>query len=280
MSIKPIDNRSLRLLRGLLLLVLLAGGVRPAIAWDNEGHQIIGILGSRFLTPAAKREVDRLLEGRSLAEIAPQPDVWRRDQPHTAIWHFVEIPLAASGYDQVRDCAPQESEVGKGCAVAAIEHFRAELANPQASRENRVRALIFLVHLVGDIHQPLHSADNDDRGGNMVRLTFFGDPTSLHAVWDAGMIARSGLSAAVYADSILSKHPEIPASEGTIVDWVNASHALARKVYPGETTLGDRYYFEQRERVERQLLLAGVHLAALLNDTLAHEEGKIPGRSG
>lgn len=271
MSIKPTNSCGTRLLRVILLLMLLAGGVRPLIAWSNEGHQIIGIIGSKLLTAGAKREVDRLLDGKSLAEVAPLPDLWRRDQPLSASWHFVEIPIIAPGYNQERDCALQESEVGRACAVAAIEHFRVELANRQKSQATRVRALIFLVHLVGDVHQPLHCSDNGDRGGNMIRPTFFGEPTSLHAIWDAGIIEHAKLSATAYAESILSKYPEMPKSEGTVVDWVNASHELAMRVYTGERTLGDRYYGEQRELVERQILLAGVHLAALLNETLGRE---------
>lgn len=268
MSIKPINSRGPRLLQGLVVLALLAGTARPAYTWGSEGHHIIGVLSSKLLTAKTRAEVDQLLGGKSLAEVGPLPDEWRRDQPLSAGWHFVLIPRLETSYDQERDCAPQRSEVGRDCAVAAIEHFRAELANPQAPREVRARALIFLVHLVGDIHQPLHCVGSEDRGGNTVRVTFYDEPTSLHAIWDSGIILRARLSADAYAASIVAHFPQQPAADGTVVDWVNACHALAGHAYTSEGKLGDSYYQERRELVDRQLLLAGVRLAALLNDTL------------
>jgi hypothetical protein len=114
-------------------------------------------------------------------------DEIRPQHPETRRWHFVSIPVhptdgESSGYDAARDCPQRE------CVVAKIEEFERVLGDPQASERQRLEALKYVVHFIGDVHQPLHASNNDDRGGNDVALTFLEQQTNLHAVWDSGII--------------------------------------------------------------------------------------------
>ncbi|MEO8035411.1 MAG: S1/P1 nuclease, partial [Acidobacteriota bacterium] len=146
-------------------------------AWGHEGHQIVATVAAHRLNAAAAAEVGVLLDGQSLADVAALPDTWRSNEPETSNWHFVNIPKDDTAYDEARDCPPQASEVGRDCAVAAIEHFTSVVSDATAPKATRARALTFLVHFVGDIHQPLHSANNNDLGGNKVPVTWFGAAT-------------------------------------------------------------------------------------------------------
>lgn len=169
-----------------------------AHAWGDVGHLVIGYLAVAELSPRAEREVRQLLGRQSLAHASLWADEVRAERPETAPLHFVNIPWTATAYDARRDCARGR------CVVAAIERYRGVLAARGASRGERVEALKFVAHLVGDVHQPLHCVTNNDRGGNCVPVTFFGrapvlrrEPDggaswtpNLHAVWDTDLVAR------------------------------------------------------------------------------------------
>ena len=170
-------------------VVLVASNV-SALAWGYEGHRIIAEIAEQFLEPETAHRVRDLLaiENRTtLAEVSTWADEIRPQHPETRRWHFVSIPIhpnagESSGYDAVRDCPQQE------CVVAKIEEFERVLADPQASQRQRLEALKYVVHFIGDVHQPLHAANNDDRGGNDVAVTFMGHQTNLHAVWNSAII--------------------------------------------------------------------------------------------
>jgi hypothetical protein len=161
----------------------------PALAWWDAGHQIVANIAERRLTPAAKRETNELLaleHQRHLSSIASWADDIRRDRHETASWHFVDIPLDASRYDPARDCKDGD------CVVVQIVRFAHVLADPHAKPRARLEALKFVVHFVGDIHQPLHCENHGDHGGNDVHVGWFGKPTNLHAVWDGSIIEKMG----------------------------------------------------------------------------------------
>ncbi len=187
----------------LLALVLVTPG--PAIGWGLEGHAVVAEFATMRLTDAANAQVAALLEpGESLASVASWADDVRHKRSETAQWHFVDIPKSATQYDPARDCRPTPHG---DCVVAAIERFKTVLANATAARPARAEALKFLVHFVGDIHQPLHCADNHDRGGNDITVAFFKASTNLHAVWDTGIITKAGVTEIDYA-----RHPSMSGS--------------------------------------------------------------------
>src|SRR3954464_15207132 len=211
----------------------------PALfAWGRDGHQIVATIGARGLSVAAAAQVSQLLDGKAMADVASLPDEWRKTEPETAGWHFVNVPKSDTAYDQNRDCPPQSGEVSRNCAVAAIEHFKNVLADTTQSKDVRARALTFVIHFIGDIHQPLHNAANHHRGGNEVPVTWFGhasfqfeDKTisyNLHSVWDSEFINRTGMAVPAYAAHLLAgPQPANPAA-GSTIDWVNASYRLAK----------------------------------------------------
>lgn len=251
------------------VLALLLGLLFPltARAWGRAGHEIIGTIAERQLSPATREKVCFLLDGYPLAVVAPYPDEWRIKEPRTAAWHFVNIPLAADAYDPTHDCLAEP-----GCIVTAIDHFRAVLAGSAATKDDRAKALTYIVHLIGDAHQPLHVTDNNDLGGNLVRVTFFGAPTNLHALWDDGIIAHTTQSVNDYATRLLGSSAPPATANGTTIDWINEAHQLARQAYAGVppgAALANAYFEKARPIVDVQLLRAGIRVAAVLEAALA-----------
>src|ERR1700682_993927 len=153
---------------GLVLVVLLTPSA--LFAWGKDGHQIVALVAQAEVKPATATAVHDLLGTQTLADIAPVPDEWRAletptSHPRTALWHFVDIPTTKTAYDQNRDCPTiANNEVDRNCIIAAIAHFQTVVADKTAPKADRVRALTFLVHFAGDVHQPLHSTSRFRNG--------------------------------------------------------------------------------------------------------------------
>jgi len=209
--------------------------------------------------------VQTLLDGATLASVANWADDIRNDRPETARWHYVRIPREASRYDRRRDCMPQPQG---DCVLAALARLTRTLAESPQPRD-RADALKFIVHFVGDLHQPLHEGDRRDRGGNDIQVMFFGEEMSLHNVWDSGIIDTTGLSVPAYAERL--RGMPVGAGGGPTA-WAEEAHRLAvdhAYVLPRDRRLGQAYYGSNRVVVDRQLARAGARLAALLNRILS-----------
>src|SRR5687768_17948044 len=217
--------------------------------WGGQGHRLVGLIAAGQLTPAALREVRRLLDGHTLADVSNWADSIRSDQQQTYGWHFVNIPADASGYDRDRDC-PRAGGVAEGsrsdrwrdCAVDRILFWEQRLADVTLDRADRAIALKFLVHFVGDLHQPFH-AIGVGRGGNDVQVRVFGEancadegekpfPCNLHSVWDGRLIAHRNLDDHAYLARlqklILDKRLAAPPT-GTPAEWAEQSFHLAKE---------------------------------------------------
>jgi hypothetical protein len=186
--------RTATALISLFLLIVPAN----SFGWGSDGHKIVASIAEARLTPAAKAQVDALLDGAHLADVASWADEVRRDRPATSRWHYVDIPYDAYNYDAARDC--QLTDHGD-CVIAEIARAEKVLSDTSQTKNDRTEALKFLVHFVGDMHQPLHSIErkdpatgHGDAGGNTVRVTFFGQPANLHGVWDSGIVAHGGIT--------------------------------------------------------------------------------------
>lgn len=267
-------------MRRLASLSFVLTSVLPAIAygWGGDGHQIVCLIAEDRLTSAAKAGIHALLGSTaniSDAEIASWADEVRRERPATGPWHYVDIPVEATTFDEKRDGRNGNNVIDK------INDFETVLKDPKASKNDRVEALKFLVHLVGDEHQPLHCAErNGDKGGNG-RLVFFLDrprATNLHSVWDSAILLehKGTTRNAAYADSLNAQvRPEQAAEwmKGTPEDWANESHAVAVDVvYKGVPAdgpppkLDQKYVDAAGAIVDLQLQRGGVRLAAILNN--------------
>jgi hypothetical protein len=253
-----------------------------ALAWGQQGHRIVARIAERNLSPRARQEVRRLLRpGETLESVATWADVIRDSRPETKRWHYVDIPLREGSYDPARDC--RRTPFGD-CIIQALNESRAVLGDParlerllltladeRATRQARAEALKFLVHFVGDLHQPLHCADNDDGGGNRLKVTFFGASSNLHKVWDTDIIARAGFARTANRAAALPMAGETVMLAGeSFVDWALEAHRLAAahayQGIPANKRLGQDYYLKNRSVVDGQLQRAGLRLAKLLNE--------------
>lgn len=254
-------------------------------AWGAQGHHIVARIAWALMMPAVRTEAATLLGGTEDAFIAAATwaDDVRSSRPETYNWHFVDIPVDQPHYDARRDCAPTE----KGdCVIAEIARARADLADPKRSADLRAEALKFLVHFVGDLHQPLHAIDDHDRGGNDVHVSSLRDgptgrATNLHAVWDTGVINLSSETEAAHAAALLDALKAHPADvRDDVVRWAEESHDLALRVayhYPefspagppkDAVTLHGAYIAQAAKTMDQQLMTAGARLAMVLNATL------------
>ena len=256
-------------------LVLLACAT-TAHGWGETGHRIIARIADDLLTDRARASVRTLLRGNSMENVSVFADHYRLIDTNTAPWHFVDIPVSAGNYDPNRDCRQHH-----GCVVEELEHFKKVLVDTHTTVSNRAFALMFVIHLVGDLHQPLHCADNNDRGGNEVKVSFFGEttnsfgaPWNLHAAWDSGLIEHRGLSEAAYARKLTAHlQPDtIPAMQaGTTIDWALQSHSNAVHFaypIPADHELGAAYLRKARPVLDDSLLKGGLRLARVLNEAL------------
>jgi len=266
--------------RPLVALLLSLTCPTPASAWGPEGHKLVAAIAEQHLTPTARAAVNALLKGHSLASISSWADQVRRTRPDTYNWHFVDIPLESSLYEERRDC--RRSPKGD-CVVAAINRGVAALRDSRVTGPERVQALMFLVHFVGDVHQPLHSANGktatgaSDRGGNLIAVDFYGHQTNLHRVWDGELLAHSGETQAELVEELSALAKSFPAETFTktsAASWATDAHQqarahtyrdLPRTFTTVEPTLGAAYEEAELPTVKKQLALAGYHLAVALN---------------
>ena len=253
------------------LIAMLALSGTQAFAWGQEGHRIVANIADTRLSSAAVARIHAILGDAPLASVANKPDQILGERPETAPWHFTNVEITDAAYDPARDCAHND------CVVARLEQFRDVLADPHATLTAQREALMFVVHFAGDLHQPLHCADNHDRGGTRTFVTLIDTPNQqLHKVWDTLVIRSAlkdeGLDEIEYGRSIAHKLLQQglagQVKGGTVADWANESHDLGRddayafaedKVYTAEEVA------KAREVIERRLVTAGVRLARMLN---------------
>lgn len=246
-----------------------------ALAWGAQGHRLVARVAESRLTPATRAEVARLLAAEptpSLAAIAPWADELRAKDPglgrRSARWHYINMGEDDCQYLPATQCS-------KGnCVVEALKAQTAILGDRSRSDSDRAQALKFVVHFVGDIHQPMHAGYGHDKGGNDFQVQYNGRGTNLHSLWDSGMLNTRKLDDDAYA-ARLNKLPKPKFGKraniaADVVSWAEASCriAVAPGVYPHKRTLSPAYTDTYLPVAERELRLAGERLAVLLNDTL------------
>ena len=243
-----------------ILALILTWLPALAHAWGSAGHQVVANLAEAQLTPKARTEVTRLLAlepGSTLASISTWADEHRN--PSTAAWHYVNLPRESCTYVAERDCPNGQ------CVVAAIERQAAILAS-NAPDVKRLTALKYLVHLVGDIYQPLHAGFADDRGGNKYQIQAFGKGTNLHALWDSGLIDQLGMRPEELAKGLLSGSGRLASPSHSFPAVAEESCRIVAEpgFYPGRK-VGAEYLKAYQSVLEQQLALAGARLAGMLN---------------
>lgn len=248
--------------RFLLSLITVLIGLAfnaSALAWGTQGHQVIASLADRQLTPAARKEINRLLAlepSQTLASISTWADEHRN--PKSATWHYVNLPRGTCTYDADRDC-----QDGK-CVVEAINR-QMEVLSSNAPDDVRLTALKYMVHLVGDVHQPLHAGHKDDRGGNTYQLQAFMRGSNLHAVWDSGLIKNLDEDTETMT-ARLAKRPVMASAAWSASGTAQDSCRIVATpgFYPDRLVTMD-YVDNYTPVMEGRLVEAGARLAQILN---------------
>ena len=243
-----------------------------AAAWGIVGHRITAEVAARHLTPSAQAQVTALLdEGEGIADAAAWPDLIRSQQTPfreaSGYWHYVT--LRKGRYTQ----APPQ-----GDAVTALMRFARTLGDVQATREDQQTALRFIIHIIGDLHQPLHVSKPEDLGGNTLELVFHGEPTNLHRLWDTNMIARQNMSIDDWVQLLGEHATEANYQRWHTLDvrvWIAESQALHEAIYPASEELhhdelSPDYAPAHLSILRQRLTQAALRIAAFLNNQFAN----------
>lgn len=273
----------------------------PLSAWWETGHRTVARIAAAYLTPATRARVALILDvpntPDAVADALANASTWadeNRVQTRTGAWHYIDIPLQDTRFDMPSRCKDDN------CAPARIRLFAAQLASKSPDyRWSNLDALRYVVHFVGDIHQPLHAISDADHGGNCERLDpLIGKARNLHALWDGELVNALDLGDKALATELekriqdLGPDRQAELAEGTLDDWVWESHELAiADVYqklqiPTEPVefpascndaplaiselrlrIGTGYIGSMKPVVRDQLMKAGLRLARLLNET-------------
>ena len=258
-----------------LCFALLCTVATPAFAWGRTGHRLVAALAWDDLSPHARAAVAELLAGETdptLPGIAVWADDLRANDPdlgrRSAKWHYVNIAEHGCAYDAALACRDGD------CVVEAIRNQAAILADRSRPRAQRAQALKFVVHFVGDVHQPLHAGFAHDKGGNDFQVNLDGNGTNLHSLWDSKLISSSGLDEATYLKHLRAmplavartRQPLPPDAAG----WAEASCRVVREpgLYPASAQIDRAYLQTWRPVADAQLRRGGSQLAMVLNAAL------------
>ncbi|NQD74514.1 S1/P1 nuclease [Pseudomonas sp. CM27] len=260
----------MKILQLILIYFLATSYSQSSFAWGVEGHKVVALVAEARLSPEAKQGIDQLLQrdaGGKISDIASWADDMRGNDSVPQISHVVKIPFNARSYSAKRDCSGKYR-----CVIEGIYQSEAQLGMYAKSKEitpDTQQALKFLVHYVGDVHQPLHAI----RETGVMRTLPSRQRWKLHKVWDTIIIRSLHQSPERIAERLLS-HPK-RIEQYTPEDWAMESHDIAKRVIYGGSyalarskrpiPLSDGYYKENTEIVDERLLAAGVRLGNLLN---------------
>lgn len=242
-----------------------------AFCWGTTGHRTIAEIAERHLTKKAKKQLKQIIGNQKLAFYANWPDFIKSDTTgvykETDVWHYVNVKSGLSA-------AEFESAI-KGLSTPSLysqikkqKEIIKNQKNPLAQREV---ALKFLIHLVGDLHQPLHVGRAEDQGGNLIKLSFFKETTNLHTLWDTKLVDFQKYSYSEYAE-VLNRRPAEAyrkAQQGSLENWFYESYAMASRIYaqtPANANYSYDYNYKFADVVDNQLYLGGVRLAKILNE--------------
>ena len=242
------------------IIILLTATV--LLGWGKTGHRVIGIIAEENLSPEAKADITKLFGHSDLARIANWADEIKSDPAwkHANDWHYCTV------LDSHEYRGPEDG----GRAVQKVTEFTDLLKKGTLGEKDQKDVLRFIVHIVGDLHQPCHVGNGTDRGANDVKVTWFREETNLHRVWDSQMIDGMQYSYTEYAQQIqlgLTAERVAVLLDPTLLTFVHDSRAVHPQVYDiGDGTLSYSYIYKNRELMEDRLLQGGFHLAAILND--------------
>lgn len=274
-----------------ILILALSLVSANALAWGPTGHRVVGEIAHKFLDVETLSKVHRILKGESLAKVSTWPDEIKSEPQtysHTFNWHYT------TWADEVHDHSAEREDATGGFLLKEISENLAVLKDPKATDEKKAFSLKFIVHLIGDLHMPLHVGGGNDQGGNYCKVTFHGKATNLHQLWDEGMIDFTNLSFTEMSRFVSEgrKIADITSWKmGDVLTWAQESKTLRNTLYPADVApvanlvqtrkycqkdvlpedmpkLGYEYSYKFMPVVEQRLYQAGLRLAVLLNQNL------------
>ena len=259
MTFERLSSAKMRFIFLLLILCICT----PTFPWGKTGHRVIGAIAEEYLSPATKRKLREIMGDETLAMASTWMDFIRSDPSwgYATPWHYCTIP---DGMTWLEAEIPEEGDI-----IQTLERLIAELKTNQLSDEEKLTNVRFLIHLIGDLHQPLHVGNGEDRGGNDVKVKWFFQNSNLHRVWDSQMIDYQQMSYTEMAVAI--NHPGkaqiFKYLEGSVEDWAYESRSYRNQVYalPENDNLGYQYVYDNWSLVEQRLLQAGIRLAGVFN---------------
>lgn len=277
------------------LFLSLCLTINPALAFGPKGHRTTAFIAEQFLTPTAADAIAELLDGQSLAYASTWADEMRssRDNPefwssaYTGSWHYVNIPDG----EHYGDSSPsdrgdayvalqsfiailKDEPVPSGHVREGLELYFGDLNAPENKQDVQTFALRFLIHIIGDLHQPLHVGLQEDLGGNQINVRWFGERYNLHQVWDTQLVEYQGLSYTELSDKLLEGMEDWSETRRNAVastpslQWLKEGLELRESAYDTrrfDNDFGYDYAFEFVPLIEEQMLKAGLRMAVQLN---------------
>jgi len=241
----------------------------PSNAWGLLGHRIVGEIASGYLSAKAKASVQSILGNETLAMSANWADFIKSDTAYKYLdaWHYVNFDSGLL-YNEMKTFLKSDTSVN---AYTKLNFLMSELKKKNLPNDKKVMYLRLLVHIVGDLHQPLHASAKGDRGGNDIKVQWFSQATNLHSLWDSGLLEFQQLSYTEYARAINFVTPQRKAKllSQPISEWLHESYVLSdtirHEITQPNQRLGYEYNFRYLAKMNDQLLKGGIHLAAILN---------------
>jgi len=253
------------ILKSFVFLLMITSSI-TVYGWGQKGHDVTCNIAQRHLSKKAKKQIANLLDGRSIVYWSNWMDNASHtpEYAYTSTWHYLNIDA-----DQTFDSQPRNSF---GDVVTAITAQIELLKDKNRSRDEKVLALKFLVHLVGDLHCPMHMGHLSDRGGNRWQVQFFDKGTNLHSIFDSDMVESAHkwtFTEWTNELDILSPAEQSLVTAGNIETWARETHAITTRLYeatPVGSKLSFNYIYEWTETIEQQFLRGGLRLAKVLNE--------------
>jgi len=258
----------MKFLKRLVLVAILFYLPFQSIAWGTQGHRICGQIASTYLTPKARKAIEQILGNESIALTSNWADFIKSDPAFAYLspWHYIDFDKTYT-YPEMVDYLNKDTNVD---AYTKLQFLISELKKNNLSKADRKLYLRMLIHIIEDIHQPMHTAHADDKGGNDFKVNWFNTPTNLHSVWDSQLIDFQMLSYTEYASAInhTTAAQRTEWQSDPVSKWIFESNQIANTIYtevkPGDT-LNYKYNFTHIDTLNQQMLKAGVRLAGILN---------------
>ncbi len=240
------------------------------LAWGMTGHRVIAEIADKNIKSSTRKKINKLLDGYPMAYWANWADFIKSDTTgiwnHTHVWHFVNAPggLDKQAYIDFIKKIPQQN------VYSEIPKLEAIIMNKKYTDDQKQIALYFLIHLVGDAHQPMHMGREEDLGGNKISVTWFRSPANIHSVWDSRIVDNEKYSYTEYADILnsISKDKKRMMQAGTLEDWMHDTYILANEIYADvaiQSELSYQYSYKYKYKMEEQLQKGGLRLAVILD---------------